>query len=393
VHRVPFPPTPESAPVVISPSTLMQQIPTLLTLLLYPVIFLDMRVFVSEIHHAAPGPRAFVPGMILGSLGLILLVFLMIFTNVWGYVEPVSPFFRNKFWLPFALITGLLTILCTMYTVKTEGSHLPETKTTQKGWALTLAVIFLLTAGFALQTTQILPADAIPESLLVMTYNIQAANDQDGERAYERQLALISEVSPDILALQESDTARISLNNNDFVRYFSGKLGYYSYYGPTTVAGTFGTAILSRFPLQNPHSIFSYSDQDEIGTAVAEVKVGDHTFTIYNVHPDGSETAMQIFARTLLSYAGGKDKVIALGDYNLREDDAPYQMIDAVFTNAWTSVYPTGISVDGVDMSGGKRIDHIFLSPDMQAGNPVYLLAPESQTDHPVHWAQVFWME
>ena len=36
-----------------------------------------------------------------------------------------------------------------------------------------------------------------------MTYNIQEANDGFGERSYDRQLALIQKVSPDILALQE----------------------------------------------------------------------------------------------------------------------------------------------------------------------------------------------
>jgi len=55
--------------------------------------------------------------------------------------------------------------------------------------------------------------------------------------------------------------------------------------------------------------------------------------------------------------------VIALGDYNLSEDEQAYQIIDAVFTNAWTSVYPSKISADGTDMSGEDRIDHIFISP------------------------------
>jgi endonuclease/exonuclease/phosphatase family metal-dependent hydrolase len=325
---------------------------------------------------------------------LILLVFMMIFTNVWGYVEPVSSLFRNKFWLPFALITGLLTVLSTTHARKNAAAF-PQTAAEHKaGWALVLLGLFLLTAGFALGTTRITSAaDSEVDALLVMTYNIQAANDQAGEKAYERQLELIQQISPDIVAFQESDTARISLNNNDFVRFFAGKLGYYSYYGPTTVAGTFGTAILSRFPLQSPHTIFSYSDQDEIGTAVVSVEIDGQTFSIYNVHPDGSDTAMLAFARTLLADAAGKERVIALGDYNLREDEAAYQMINAVFSNAWTSVYPSGISEEGVDMSGRKRIDHIFLSPDLRAGDPVYLLPPESHTDHPVHWSLVLWGE
>jgi endonuclease/exonuclease/phosphatase family metal-dependent hydrolase len=102
---------------------------------------------------------------------------------------------------------------------------------------------------------------------------------------------------------------------------------------------------------------------------------------------------MLAFAETLLARSSRAANVIALGDYNLREDEVAYQMVDAVFANAWLNVYPSGISSDGLDMSGTKRIDHIFVSPHLNVRNPVYLLAPESATDHPVHWAEVYWEE
>jgi len=62
-----------------------------------------------------------------------------------------------------------------------------------------------------------------------------------------------------------------------------------------------------------------------------------------------------------------------------------------VYTNAWTSVYPSKIGADGTDMSGENRIDHIFFSPDLHARNPIYVLPPASATDHPVHWTEIFW--
>ncbi len=68
-------------------------------------------------------------------------------------------------------------------------------------------------------------------------------------------------------------------------------------------------------------------------------------------------------------------------------------MIDGVYTNVWTSIYPTKISADGVDMSGENRIDHIFISSDLTARNPVYILIPESTTDHAVHWSELYWTE
>ena len=256
-----------------------------------------------------------------------------------------------------------------------------------------LAAIFLVTLVFALPAARAqAPAEGVT-SLRAMTFNTQQSNDDFAEKSVEAQLALIRQVSPDILALQELDSARISLNNNDYVRYFAEKLGYYSYYGPTPVTGTFGTAILSRYPLLNTRSVFIYSDKDETGVAEAEIEVNGLRFTIYNVHPDSSDLAMLVFAHTLVERAADKAYVIALGDYNLRDYEEAYQWIDQHLVNAWTSVYPDEIGADGVDMSGDNRIDHIFLSRNLQAVNPMYILPPESATDHPVHWTDVVWGE
>ncbi len=390
-QRVPFPGTPESTAVVVGPPSVLQHIPLVLMLLLYPVIFLDVRIFFERVQDAGPSPRALAPGMLLGGLSLVLLVFMHIFTNVWGYVEPVSPWFRNKFWLPYLLMAGIVTLLIGSRQIVRVDADKSSSGSFHWGWVSLLGALFLGTVVSAALTTRVQTFDADKSSLLVMTYNIQQANDDFGERSYEAQLELIRQVAPDVLALQESDSTRVSLNNNDYARYYAGKLGYYSYFGPKTVTGTYGTALLSKYPLQNARTIFTFSDQDEVGTTAAEIEAGGRRFAIYNVHPDGSDTAMLVFARTLLELSKDQPYVIALGDYNLRDYEEAYQLVDGVYTNAWTSVYPSEISPDGVDMSGENRIDHIFFSPSLNVRNPVYVLPPESATDHPVHWAEIFW--
>jgi endonuclease/exonuclease/phosphatase family metal-dependent hydrolase len=388
-HAVAFPPTPDSAAVVVAAPAWWQGIPLVLMLLLFPVLFLDLRLFLDQVQRLSPEPRDLLPGILLGALSLILLVFTNIFTNVWGYVEPVSLFFRGKFWLPYLLPAGIITLL--IWRVKRvvskpgRESH-PGLEWT---WVLLLAVVLIGTMVRLLPAKHAL-VDARKTSLLVMTFNIQEANDGSAQKSYDRQLALIRSVSPDILSLQETDSTRISLNNNDYVRYYAENLGYYSYYGPTTVTGTFGTAILSKYPLLNTRTTFSYSDTDEIGIAEAEITAAGLRFTIYDVHPDGSDTAKLAFAKTLLDRSRNIPNVIALGDYNLRDDEAAFQMINAEFINAWTSVYPSKISSTGIDMSGDNRIDHIFLSRTLGVRDPVYILPPASATDHPVHWAEIF---
>jgi endonuclease/exonuclease/phosphatase family metal-dependent hydrolase len=99
---------------------------------------------------------------------------------------------------------------------------------------------------------------------------------------------------------------------------------------------------------------------------------------------------MLAFAEALLERTRGQANVIALGDYNLRDTEEAYQLIDAELTNAWTSVYPSKVGA-GVDMSGRNRIDHIFVSRDLSVRDPLYLLPPDSATDHPVHWAVITW--
>jgi endonuclease/exonuclease/phosphatase family metal-dependent hydrolase len=368
-----------------------QAIPLVLMLLLFPVLFLDLGIFLDRIGQAAPAGRDLVPGFLLGCLALILLVFVHIFSNVWGYIQPVSLVFRGKFWLAYLLPAGMLSLLAWSAKKSSSASEEESAGRPHWAWAWLPVVICLGTLAGALPAKRIQVDAAGRSSLVVMTYNIQEANDASGERSFERQLALMRQVSPDILCLQETDSTRVSLNNNDYVRYYAGKLGYYSYYGPTTVAGTYGTAILSKFPLLNTRAVYTFSDTDEIGVAEAEIEVDGKRFSIYDVHPDGSDTAKLAFARALLQRSQDKQYVIALGDYNLRDYEEAYQLIDRVYTNAWTSVYPSKIGADGVDMSGKNRIDHIFVSPALWVRNPVYVLPPASATDHPVHWAEIHW--
>jgi endonuclease/exonuclease/phosphatase family metal-dependent hydrolase len=390
-QRVSFPPSLSSPAVVVDGPTLLQMLPLGLMLLLFPVLFLDMQVFISQMNRLKMPAGSLAPGILLGSFSIILLVFINIFSNVWGYIKPISPPFRNTFWLVYFILSGLVSLLA--WVVGRSRPTLVEKPERMYSWIWSslLAVLFAVTLVFALPAKHPLVDAASKTSLRVMTFNTQQSNDEFAQKSFQAQLDLIRQVSPDILALQETDSTRISLNNNDYVRYFADNLGYYSYYGPKTVAGTYGTAILSRFPLQNTRTVFIYSDKDETGVAEAEVEVAGRRFTIYDVHPDSSDPAMMVFAQTLLDRAKDKAYVIAMGDYNLRDYEAAYQLIDSVLTNAWTSVYPSEISPEGVDMSGDNRIDHIFLSPNLTAFNPTYILPPESATDHPVHWADIVW--
>jgi len=391
VNQIGFPETVGSLPVTVGAPSIWMLVPLYVMIILFPIIFVDMEYLWNRLSGSSLSPRQLAPGMMLGTFTLVVLVFMNIFSNVWGYVEPVSPFFRNKFYLPFLIITFILCLI-----VLLGKESFSEQKGSQKRsfptiWSLLFLIFILFTVGGLAGKPNQPENVSIARSLKVMTYNIQQGNDNTGEQSYLRQLAIIQQVTPDILVLQESDSTRISINNIDLVRFFADNLGYYSYYGPKTISGSYGTAILSRYPLINTQTIFTFSDQDENGTAYAQVEVGNKTLNIYNVHPDGSDDTKEAFAKMLLERTAGQKNVIIMGDFNLRQNEAAYKMIDSVFINSWIHVYPTGISTDGVDMSGRNRIDHIFISSDLSVRNPVYVLPPDSATDHPVHWAEIYW--
>ena len=105
VHSVPFPPAPDSATVVVGAPAWWQAIPLVLMLLLFPVIFLDLRLFLDQVQHAAPSPRHLVPGILLGSLALILLIFYQYFHQCMGLCQTGQPGFSRQVLASFLFVS------------------------------------------------------------------------------------------------------------------------------------------------------------------------------------------------------------------------------------------------------------------------------------------------
>ena len=179
------------------------------------------------------------------------------------------------------------------------------------------------------------------------------------------------------------------------VAIFFSPIWWVSLKAPNYPPQTFPDGVRIHFHVNGVFNGCQTRESDEVHVeealdCVHEMNTINH---FIGMQPMDVASAMLAFAETLLARSKGKSNVIALGDYNLRENEDAYQMINGAYTNAWIQVYPSGISDEGEDMSGTKRIDHIFISPHLSVRNPVYLLAPESATDHPAHWAEVYWAE
>jgi endonuclease/exonuclease/phosphatase family metal-dependent hydrolase len=338
-------------------------------------------------------PLQLLASLVAGLYFLVFIALLLTFTNVWGYVEPISPLLRNQFSLPFMLCALVALLPLPFLWKKGYG--------TTRSLAEPMFVIYIvvLTAFGGWSKPDIPTPDPSKNTFTVLTYNYQQGSRADGDQAYVAQCDFIRRVNPDIVALQESDTARPSGGFVNSAKYFADTLGYHLYYGPTSVAGTFGTAILSRFPMRYGRTIYTYSDVDEVGTAVVDLKIGDKLVTLYNNHPAGSDTVMNAHADMLVKEIQHGGPVIAAGDFNSRPDEAPYKAIAATLNDSWATLHPTGkgpgynLNTNApkgeIDMT--RRIDHIFVSEHFEVVSTHYILPPDSVTDHPAHWAVLRW--
>ena len=410
LHMITSPQSPEANPLVVYNPALWTYWVTYAMLFLSPILFINVSFFNQKLIGKSPATLA---GPIMLSTGLLfILISILIFTNIWGYAGTIGRAFRNYFYLSFLI--AALGMLLPYWFVRTNLnlSLLQHSDYRSKKMIPWIGILLCFLTISGILYTQSTPATVISDKkeLTLMTYNLQQGIDYFGIKSYQRQLAVIKKINPDILCLQESDVARISGGNSDIVRYLADNLNYYSYYGPKTITGTFGTAILSRFPFSDCRSIFTYSDKDEIGTAVCQIVLNNKSILVISNHPAGSDSSKQAHMDMLMAMLRDNEYVISMGDYNFAQTSSFYKEITSELTDAWLAVYPDGIGQyhpmdlntefkdrnarsgrlltdNRLDMS--ERIDHIFVSKSFKVIQATYLPAPESASDHPAHWVVV----
>lgn len=380
-----LPATPASGPIYADGSVFRAGVVLCLMLLLSPVILFNVRWAAQMLESERPS-GAILP-VIVGMLFLYVVTVLLICTNTWGYM-PTGQLLRNRFYVPFLLAgIGILIPL-----LRGSESHSPKQPVCQPGRLFLGVVGGLAALGFVGVFWCTRPVSAPVSSkpqLTIMTYNMQQGSHDNGNRNYAEQLTLLREVNADIIGLQECDPARPSGGNVDAVRYFADSLGYFSYYGPNTVSGTFGTAILSRYPIRNTRTFFTYSNVDEVGTAVAEIDIGGTPVLFLSNHPAGRPDAKDAHVDGVLAEIAGHEYVISVGDYNFRSQQPYFARLAEVLDSTTFSLGEDKVNYHGSAPDLTREIDHIFVSRNFRVLESHYLHPPDSQTDHPAHWAVV----
>ncbi len=374
VCQVRFPLTPTGYPFTSAPPPIVI-LPLLLMLLLSPIVLVDFTLLSREIIAEKPSIRLLGVGFTLGALLILLMTFAQVFTTVYDYIPVVGPLFRDKFWLVF--LAGGAVLSLSMLLVRRNSSDLAGARGTSLP-VISVAIIALGTiTGAGLTASRPPVPTQSADALRVLTYNIQQGYSRDGQIGFESQLTLMRQTDADIIGLQECDTTRIANGNIDVVRYFADRLNMYSYYGPNTTVGTFGIALLSKYPIQHPRTFYMYSQGEQTAIIEAQIVINGKTFNVYVTHLGNGGPIIQ--QEQVLELVQGKPDVLLMGDFNFRPDTDQYELTTGTFSDSWLlgKSQPESSPEAGPD----QRIDYLYVSPGTMIIDSRYLDGPQS--DHP----------
>lgn len=343
-------------------------------IILSPIILIDFTLLVRELIKSKPTLRKIGGSFTIGAFFFLITIFGFIFTIAYDYIPVVGPFFRDKHWfvLMFVVLAAVLPVLIVKKeTINFKQTFIPS-KLRKQILVSIIGVIFIGTIVGAIATS---PFPSEPSgtatTLKIVTFNIQQGFDIDGKFNFTGILADLREIDADIIGLQESDTCRISSGNGDIVRFFANKLHLHSYFGPKTVTGTFGIALLSKYPISNAITHYMYSAGEQTATIEAQITVDTRTFNVFVTHFGEDEYDKEKQAEKIVELTTGKSNTILLGDFNFIPLSLQYNLTTSVLDDAWITVWPTGIDDQGYGgytnnwQNPTNHIDFIFISSDI----------------------------
>jgi endonuclease/exonuclease/phosphatase family metal-dependent hydrolase len=377
--QVVMPNDPAAYPFYAVPMPVLGLILFWIALILSPVIFINFARYWMEIVSGQHSLGALAGGFTIASLFLLIMIFTHIFTTVYDYFPVIGPFFRDKFWLVYLLACAGM-FLPGLLAGRTTSSQKQQAPTDYPYLGKYALVVIFLGAAAVIGSILDRPRPSAvgePTDLKVLTYNVQQGYSETGQKNFDGQLAVIRSLNPDVVGLQETDTNRIAGGNADLVRYLADSLNYYSYYGPSTIAGTFGIALLSRYPILEPGTFYMYSGGEQTATIKAQILVGDQLYHLFITHLGNGGPIVQ--QRAILQEVGNLQDVVLMGDFNFRPDTQAYELTTQWLIDSWLATWPNGI--DGSGIYPNQRIDHIFVSSGLNIQESHFLRDPAS--DHP----------
>lgn len=196
----------------------------------------------------------------------------------------------------------------------------------------------------------------------------------DGRVRPDRILRVLSEINPDIVALQEVVAREGSRADHHQARYLAEQLGYHAEIGENRLhrGGAYGNVLLSRYPIRSArnHDI-SVPGRERRGCLHTEVEHSSgfvlHLFNLHlgTAHFERRIQARELFGRRIFSDRELAGKTIVLGDFNEWTRGLASRMFTAHFQSAHAHL-PVGRAYTFPGVLPLLRLDHIYFDRELR---------------------------
>ncbi len=200
----------------------------------------------------------------------------------------------------------------------------------------------------------------------VMTYNIHHAENMSGKLDIQGIATVILATNPDLVALQEVDSATNRIGNADILKELADATGMYIYFGKAMDfdGGGYGNGILSRYPIQSAYTLALPSkgkDGEPRSAAVVTVQLpGDSLLRFASAHLDHLEDPTDRLAQIQLVLGQLQRSTVPMilaGDLNALPASKEITQLKAHFSDATEKLGPTWPSDKPT-----QKLDYILLS-------------------------------
>lgn len=213
------------------------------------------------------------------TFGLGFFVYnILILAHVWVVAYafvPGGPLMREH--TDWVMTATVLSIAAGVYAVPKPGSTAKSSPRSKRKILSRSAVYVLLCALQLLAvciaylrfpTNDYVPYHKDDKIITAGIWTIHFSLDNDMWSSERRIGDLVKELEIDVIGLLESDLQRIIMGNRDTTQYLAENLGMYVDYGPGPNKHTWGSALLSKFPIVNSTHHLLPSPVGELAPAI-----------------------------------------------------------------------------------------------------------------------------
>lgn len=225
-------------------------------------------------------------------------------------------------------------------------------------------IVFLFVLTLAVSTPALSQVQG--QVIKVLSYNIHHGENMQGKLDIQGIATVILATNPDLVALQEVDSATSRVNKADQLKELAAITGMYIYFGKAMEydGGGFGNGILSRYPIEKTQSIAlpaKGEGSEPRNAAMVTVKLpGDSLLRFVSTHLDHLDDPADRLAQVNIivqhALAQSALPLIVAGDMNALPASKEIGIFKQHFTDATEKLGPTWPAD-----KPAQKLDYVFL--------------------------------